>query len=106
MIYSYSSDLYFKGCASSPCLNGGTCEDSCYDPYYICRCPADKQGQHCEWDIGKKETECLFTHEWFIFSFLAIATVIFSLLFQLGSMKIGRLNLITLGRMSVVARRH
>ncbi|CAB4009653.1 neurogenic locus Notch -like [Paramuricea clavata] len=42
-----------RGCASSPCKNGGTCEDLCEQaPYYLCRCPADKQGYDCKWDIS------------------------------------------------------
>ena len=47
----------FQGCARSPCLNGGTCVDTCEDPYYKCICPSDKQGQNCGWNIGKYTAE-------------------------------------------------
>lgn len=33
-------------CDAKPCLNGGTCQDLCYD--FNCKCPAGYQGKSCQ----------------------------------------------------------
>uniref|UniRef100_A0A3P8TUL4 Sushi, nidogen and EGF-like domain-containing protein 1 n=1 Tax=Amphiprion percula TaxID=161767 RepID=A0A3P8TUL4_AMPPE len=44
-------------CASSPCQNGGTCEDQING--FICRCPPGYTGIHCETDIDEcKDRPC------------------------------------------------
>ena len=35
-------------CASSPCHNGGYCEDSSTPPYYTCQCNGGYTGVNCE----------------------------------------------------------
>ena len=49
--YTYSILLGSMGsdtCTPNPCQNGGTCFRSVVDPFYICTCPQDKNGVHCE----------------------------------------------------------
>jgi len=38
-------------CASSPCVNGGTCKDEVGQ--YVCACPAGFKGNNCEIDIDE-----------------------------------------------------
>ena len=47
-LYMYSA-LDINECASSPCQNGGTCQDS-INAYY-CKCVAGYEGDNCE--IGR-----------------------------------------------------
>ncbi|XP_028398408.1 neurogenic locus notch homolog protein 1-like [Dendronephthya gigantea] len=58
VVYKKVPGMSITGCASSPCLNGGTCQDVCYPPYHVCDCPSDKQGDNCEWN-----TACV-TEDW------------------------------------------
>ena len=43
---------YLDECASSPCQNGGNCQDSIN--MYSCICPDGFTGVNCETNIGKK----------------------------------------------------
>ncbi|XP_028391064.1 loricrin-like [Dendronephthya gigantea] len=36
-----------KGCDPNPCLNGGTCVDTCEEPFYHCVCPEKTTGEVC-----------------------------------------------------------
>ncbi len=37
-------------CASSPCLNGGSCRDEVGT--FVCSCPSGWTGERCEEDVG------------------------------------------------------
>ncbi|NWX12217.1 FA7 factor, partial [Aegotheles bennettii] len=44
-------------CDSSPCQNGGSCDDQYQD--YVCRCPTRYEGKNCEIDLAGK-LKCLY----------------------------------------------
>ncbi|XP_061405475.1 CUB and zona pellucida-like domain-containing protein 1 [Lethenteron reissneri] len=43
-------------CLSSPCLNGGICEDPWYYPDYLCHCSPEWSGRNCEYYVGGMTT--------------------------------------------------
>ena len=51
MLLGQTCDEYIDNCASSPCMNNGTCVDTLGN--YTCQCVPGYTGQRCEEDIDE-----------------------------------------------------